>query len=187
MFFISLPACRLSLWMGITWAPCLMRWGIWRSSAVLGSPSTRSLTSPLCWRGSVLWTGCSWLGTESKPWNSADCWGWVTSRTSTYGEPRVHQGALFKPPQTSAHEGLLIGSVTKLVSGSGSGFGCLQKTKRGEQRHVGRDRHSSALLSLILYFDCLYCHGFEIYSNVSDSFFKKWRNVLYKVKVLAPR
>lgn len=101
--FFSLPACRLSLWMGITWALCLMSWGIWCSSAVSGSPSTRSLTSPPCWRGSALWTGCSWPGTESKPWSSAACWGWVTSRTSIYGEPRARQGALFTARRTSVH------------------------------------------------------------------------------------
>lgn len=98
---VSISACRLSPWTEITWALCLMSWGIWRSSAVSGSPSTRSLTSPPCWRDSAPWTGCSWPGTESKPWSSAACWGWVTSRTLTYGEPRASQGALFTARWTS--------------------------------------------------------------------------------------
>lgn len=101
--FFSLPVCRLSLWMGITWALCLMSWATWCSSAVSGSPSTHFLTSPPCWRGSALWTGCSWPGTESKPWSSAACWGWVMSRTSTCGEPRAHRGALFMAWWTSIH------------------------------------------------------------------------------------
>lgn len=85
-FCLCPPACRPSLWMEITWAPCLRSWEACLSSTAWVSPSTASPTSPLCWRGWVPWTSWPWLGTGWRVWSWRPWPEWATWRTSTYGE-----------------------------------------------------------------------------------------------------